>query len=121
VLADIGAVDVPELIVVNKADAADPAVIDRLVRGRSDVVVVSARTGAGLDELRQRIAADLPRPEIEVDLLVPYSRGDVVARLHAHADVQSLEHTVEGTRVAARVPGWMVGEVAAFADAGSPA
>jgi GTP-binding protein HflX len=52
---------------------------------------------------------------------VPYDRGDLVARLHAHGDVTSVEHTVDGTRIAARVPAWMTGEVAHYAEAASPA
>jgi len=82
---------------------------------------VSARTGAGLDELLERIAAALPRPEIEVALLVPYDRGDLVARLHAHGEVLTVEHTSTGTRIEARVPAWMVGEVTRYDEASSPA
>ena len=121
VFAEIGALDVPELIVVNKADIADPAFLRRLSTAEPDALAVSARTGLGLDELRQRIAALLPRPDIEVALLVPYDRGDLVARLHTHGDVLSVEHTSAGTRIEARVPAWMVDEVTAYDEAASPA
>src|SRR6516165_4586460 len=51
VFADIGALDVAELIVVNKADLADPAVLTRVLRAEPSACVVSARTGEGFEEL----------------------------------------------------------------------
>ena len=65
VLADVDATDVREVIVINKADLADPEVIDRLRRHEKHSIVVSARTGAGLDELRALIADELPQPDVE--------------------------------------------------------
>ena len=82
VLADVDATDVREIIVINKADLADPEVIDRLRRHEKHSIVVSARTGAGLDELRALIADELPQPDIDVEVLVPYDRGDLVSRIH---------------------------------------
>ena len=52
VLAQVGGDQLKEIIVVNKADIADPEVLDRLRRHEKHCVTVSARTGAGLDELR---------------------------------------------------------------------
>ena len=66
VLSDVGAADVKEVVVVNKADAADPEVLDRLVRHERHSIVVSARTGQGLDALRDLIAGELPRPDLEI-------------------------------------------------------
>ena len=65
VLADVDAQDVPELVVINKADLADPLVVDRLRRREKHSVVVSARTGEGIDELRPLIARELPRPAVD--------------------------------------------------------
>src|SRR3954466_1890608 len=56
VLAEIEAGHVPELVVVNKADIADPATVERIRRSHPDAVCVSARTGAGMDALRVRIS-----------------------------------------------------------------
>src|SRR6478672_2841476 len=103
VLADVEAANVREVIVVNKADAADPEVLDRIRRHEKHSIVVSARTGAGLEELRALIADELPRPTIDVDVLLPYDRGDLVSRLHEEAEVIASEHTEDGTRVKARV------------------
>jgi GTP-binding protein HflX len=115
VLADVDAADVKEVIVVNKADAADPEVLDRIRRHERHCIVVSARTGQGLDELRALIADELPRPTIDVEVLVPYDRGDLVSRLHEEAEVLSSEHTGAGTLLKARVRPDLASELAAYA------
>src|SRR5262249_43913442 len=103
VLAEIDAAGVPEQIVVNKIDAADPETLDRLRGEYPDAVFVSARTGEGLDKLRAVVADRLPRPDVEVHVLLPYDRGDLVARVHEHGEVLASEHTERGTRLHARV------------------
>ncbi len=103
VLADVGGDQVKEVIVVNKADIADPEVLDRLMRHEKHCITVSARTGAGLAELRDLIARELPKPDIELEVLVPYDRGDLVSRIHERAEILASEHVAEGTRVRAKV------------------
>ena len=115
VLADVDAADVKEVIVVNKADAADPEVLDRLRRHEKHCLVVSARTGLGIDALRDLIADELPRPRIDVDVLLPYDRGDLVSRIHEEAEVLASEHTEAGTRLQARVHADLASELAAYA------
>src|SRR5690349_9826354 len=115
VLAEVDAADVKEVVVINKADAADPEVLDRLRRHEKHSIIVSARTGEGMEELRALVAEELPRPTIDVEVLLPYDRGDLVSRLHSEAEVIASEHTVEGTRVKARVHADLAGELAAFA------
>jgi GTP-binding protein HflX len=103
VIGELGASDVPELVVVNKADIADPLTVGRVCRREPGAIAVSARTGAGLTELVSALATRLPRPEVDVDVLVPYDRGDLVARVHSEGEVLETEHTGEGTRLRARV------------------
>ena len=103
VLADIDATSVPELIVINKADTADPETLLRLRRLLPDAVVVSARTGAGLDELAAQIEQRLPHPAVTVSVLVPFTRGDLVARVHEHGEVLEEAYEADGTRLVARV------------------
>jgi GTPase len=103
VIADIGAQQVPEIVVINKADIADPLVVARLQRREPHSVVVSARTGRGIDELIAMIECDLPSPGVEIEAVVPYSRGDLVARAHAVGEVLDKELTDDGTRLRARV------------------
>jgi GTP-binding protein HflX len=115
VLAEVDAANVREVIVVNKADAADPEVLDRIQRHEKHSIVVSARTGAGLEELRALIAEELPRPTIDVEVLLPYDRGDLVSRLHQEAEVLSSEHTGTGTHLKARVHPELASELADYA------
>jgi GTP-binding protein HflX len=115
VLAEVGGDQIKELIVVNKADIADPDVLDRIRRHEKHCVTVSARTGAGLAELRELIAAELPKPEIEVEVLVPYERGDLISRLHEEGEILESEHVPEGTRLRARVTHTMEPDLAAYA------
>ncbi|MEI6374399.1 MAG: GTPase HflX, partial [Actinomycetes bacterium] len=103
VLAEIGAASIPELVVVNKADIADPIVVGRLLRNERGSVAVSVRTGEGIEQLMRRIEEDLPGPDVLVDVLIPYDRGDLAARVQADGVVISLEHTDTGTLVRARV------------------
>jgi GTP-binding protein HflX len=114
VMAEIDARELPEIVVVNKADLADPAEIDRILRALPDAVIVSARTGDGVDELRSRIALRLPEFEVNVTVLLPYDRGDLVARVHQHGHVDAVEHTGDGTRIEARLPAWLAGDLERF-------
>jgi GTPase len=103
VFADIDALGVREQLVFNKIDAAEADALLRLRHLAPEAVFVSARTGEGLDKLRSRLEDLLPRPDVEVDVLLPYTRGDLVARVHDRAEVLSTEHTATGTRLRARV------------------
>ncbi|WP_411285862.1 GTPase HflX [Lapillicoccus sp.] len=114
VLADVGADGVREVIVINKADAADPEVLDRLTRHEKHSIIVSARTGLGMGALRDLIAQELPRPDIDVKAILPYDRGDLLSRLHAEAEILSTDHREDGTFVHARVHPTLTGELAAY-------
>ncbi|TRW45046.1 GTPase HflX [Georgenia yuyongxinii] len=104
VVADIpGGADVPELIVLNKADLAAPEDLAALRTRYPGAVVVSARTGLGVEELAQRVAELLPRPTEEIDLVVPYPRGDLVSRAHSDGEILAEEYVEGGTRLHARV------------------
>ncbi len=117
VLADIpGVSEIPEIVVLNKADAADPDVIDVLRRREHWTVVVSAHTGQGIAELLDSIAEHLPRPRMRVDVVIPYDRGDLISRAHAHGEVESIEHLATGTRLVAQVDGQLAAELEASAS-----
>ncbi|OBG37505.1 GTPase HflX [Mycobacterium alsense] len=107
VIADSGinSGDAPrELLVVNKVDAASDLALAELRHGLPGAVFVSARTGEGIDALQRRIAELAAPTETAVDVVIPYDRGDLVARLHAGGRVQREEHDADGTRIRARVP-----------------
>ncbi|MFD4326531.1 GTPase HflX [Nocardioides sp. NPDC058538] len=115
VFAEIGASEVPELVVINKADISDPLVIARLLRAEPHSVAVSAKTGEGIDAAIKAVETDLPRPGVEFSALVPYERGDLVNRIHQHGEIDHLEHTAEGTVVTGRANADLAGELAAYA------
>jgi GTPase len=94
----------PELLVVNKSDAASGLMLAQLRRALPDAVVVSARTGDGLDRLRKRMGELVEPTDATVDVTIPYDRGDLVARMHADGHVDATEHSEQGTRIKARVP-----------------
>jgi GTP-binding protein HflX len=104
VFAQIDALGVPELIVINKADIADPITIDRLRRREPNSVVVSAHTGSGLEDLIATIDKQLPNPQVDVKVTVPFGRGDLVARMYREGLVLSRTETQDGTILVAKVP-----------------
>ncbi|OON75158.1 GTPase HflX [Streptomyces tsukubensis] len=103
VIRDVGATGVPEIVIINKADAADPLVLQRLLRVEKRAMAVSARTGAGIAELLALIDAELPRPGVEIEALVPYTDGHFISRVHTEGEVISEEHVAEGTLLKALV------------------
>jgi GTP-binding protein HflX len=114
VLTEIGADKVPEVIVINKADAADPMVIARLRQREPHSVVVSAKTGEGVDDVLRLVEDELPRPGVEFEALVPYARGDLLDRLHREGEIDTIEHTGDGTRVTGRATESLAGELASY-------
>ena len=117
VLAEIGAADRAEQLVINKVDQADPDVLAVLKSQYPDAVVVSARTGQGLDRLRAVIEERLPSPQLEVTALVPWNRGDLVDRVHREGETLLLEHLADGTLVKARVHPDLAAQLAPYAPA----
>src|SRR3954462_5827283 len=115
VLADIDARSVPELIVVNKVDAMTEDDVLNLRQALPGAIWGSAGTGHGIDQLREALAARLPHPAIDVEVLVPYDRGDLVARMHRDGEVLSERHEEGGTRLTARVDGALAAALEEFA------
>jgi len=104
VLREIDAGDIPEVLVVNKTDIADPVAVKRLLALHPEAVATSAATGAGIDNLLATVATRLENTTDDVELVIPYDRGDVVALVHQIGRVAATEHTDDGTRITAQVP-----------------
>ncbi len=119
VLNEIGAKDRPELLVLNKADRADADAVTVLRTQYPDAVITSARTGDGIDALRERVEGRLPRPEVRVSALLPYDRGDLVDRVHKTGEIESLEHTGDGTRLIALVHPDLAAEIEGASSTGA--
>lgn len=114
VFRDIDAQDIPEVVVLNKTDAADPIALNQLRTREPNAVEVSAHTGSGIADLVSATADALPRLDREVQVLLPYRRGDLLSRMHEEGTILTEEHTSEGTAVHARVPELLAGKLDEF-------
>lgn len=117
VLGEIDARNLPEILVFNKIDQASQDALVELRHRYPDASFVSARTGQGVAELKQRVDAALPRPSVEVYVLLPYARGDLLNAIHERGEFLTQEHTGDGTLVRALVHPELAGQLAPFAVA----
>jgi len=115
VFAQIDALGVPEIIVVNKADLADAEAISAVLAAEPHAVVVSAKSGDGVDELLDVIDSELPSPDVAVDVLLPYERGDLLHRIHQHGEIEIVDHLGDGTHVLARVAADLAADLVPYA------
>jgi GTPase len=120
VLREIGAAELPELLVVNKLDVAGPDAIDDLLAANAGAVAVSAATSEGVDKLREALGDRLRALDRIVELAVPYERGDVMAALHRAGEVLVEVHGDRETRVRARIPDAGVSRFAEFVVGSGP-
>jgi GTP-binding protein HflX len=105
VIDEIGGAKISEIIAINKADIADAETMASVLRQEPDAYPISVHTGAGIAELVKAIESSLPRPRVEVRILLPYDRGDLVNQIHEHGEILSEEYEGEGTRIHALVDG----------------
>src|SRR6187431_1271363 len=114
VIGDVGARDITEIVVFNKADLIDEDT-RMLLRGLEPrALFASSRSGEGIDELRAAIEAALPLPAVEVRALVPYDRGDLVSAIHEQGILLAQAHEAGGTAVHARVGEHLAAKLAPF-------
>lgn len=113
-LQEIGAHTLPELLVLNKIDAAETAAVRRLRELHPDAIPVSAATRQGLDDLSERVESALAPTLVDLELVIPFDRGEIVSFLHREGEVLSEAHAGEGTRLKVRLPRRHVAAVAAF-------
>jgi GTP-binding protein HflX len=115
VLAEIGADEAPQLLVLAKADLIDDERREELQNRHPDAVLVSALTGEGIDLLVKRIDEEFARTLHEVELLIPYEEGARLAELHEVAGDLERHETPDGVRVLARLPGTVAARYQPFA------
>jgi len=114
VLEEIGASGKPTLMVFNKIDKAEPQVVQRLLELHHPSVAISAETGKGVPELLHAVGAEL-RPIREfLELNVPHTASNVIARLHAVGQVIERDYDGETARFRARIPPHLHAEFAPF-------
>ena len=105
VIDEIGGGEIAEIIAINKADIAAPEVLMELLRKESNAYAISARTGYGVETLVKAIESTLPKPKVEINVVIPFSRGDLVSAVHEQGEIISEEYLPEGTRLHAMVGG----------------
>ena len=105
VIDEIGGKDIPEIIAINKVDIADPDVILEILRKEPNSYAFSVRTGFGIEGLLHAIESSLPKPSVEINVVIPYDRGDLVHAIHESGEIFSEQYLPEGTSIHARVNG----------------
>lgn len=105
VITEIGGAEIPEIIAINKVDAADPDVVMDILRKEKNSFAFSARTGFGIEGLVRAIEKSLPHPNVEINALIPYDRGDLVSAVHERGEILSEECVETGTQMRALVDG----------------
>ncbi|MEI7561430.1 MAG: GTPase HflX [Actinomycetes bacterium] len=105
VIDEIGGGEIMEIIAINKADIAKPEVVMELLRKESNAYAISARTGYGVDTLVKAVEAALPKPKVEIKVVIPFNRGDLVSAVHERGEIISEEYLPEGTKLHAMVDG----------------
>jgi GTPase len=105
VISEIGGGDILEIIAINKADITPPETLMKLLRLEPNSFAFSARTGFGIDTLVKAIETALPRPRVEINTVIPFSRGDLVSAIHERGEIFSEDYLPEGTAIHAMVDG----------------
>ena len=105
VITEIGGGEIAEIIAINKADVAPPEKLMQLLREEPNSFAFSARTGFGIDTLVAAIEAALPRPKVEINTVIPFTRGDLVSAIHERGEIFSEEYLPQGTSIHALVDG----------------
>jgi len=103
-LQEIEAHQIPEVMVLNKIDIASPVAVERLLARHPGAVPLAATTGTGIEALLEALDVAMSLDRIDVELLIPFDRGDLVDLIHRIGDVVSESHEAGGTRVKARIP-----------------
>jgi GTP-binding protein HflX len=114
ILREIGAAGIPEILVVNKSDIADPEVLELLLRNERDAFAISVKSGRGIELLKTAIEEALPHPAIEIEVVIPYNRGDLVNKFHRLGEIDLEAHEETGTRIRGRVDRRLESELLAF-------
>jgi GTP-binding protein HflX len=114
VLTEIGADELPRLLVLNKIDLCDEVTRRRLRNRHAGAVQVSAETGEGIGDLTAEIARQFAGRFVRVELLVPFDRGEVLGELYELGSPIEREEEPEGVRVRAHLPRGIAARYAEF-------
>jgi GTP-binding protein HflX len=120
VIAEIGGGDIPEIIAINKVDIASPDVVMEILRKEPHSYAFSVRSGFGLDGLIHAIEKSLPHPNVEINVVIPYHRGDLVSAIHERGEILSEEHREDGTAIHGYVDGGLASSIEAAIHGSTP-
>jgi len=110
-LEEIDASHVPIITVLNKIDRlADPESARRVVEHFPQAVAISARTGAGIGDLLERIHNGLYETLTPTLVRLPYQQGQLISLFHELGQVERLEHGRKGVLIQGRIPGRLVAQ-----------
>lgn len=116
-LEDIRAAGKPMVTALNKVDRLpDPRTALEEAGDLPNCVPISALTGYGLEELLQMVEDMLEGDLVPVEVLLPFTRGDLVQMVYEQGTVEQEEHTEKGTRIVAKVPRYLAGLIAMTDD-----
>jgi GTP-binding protein HflX len=113
VLKDIGADEIPRVLVLNKIDLVDDNGRTALSHRSSEALQVSATTGEGIELLRERLAELAKERMVDVQLIIPYHRGDLIAAVHADGHNVTQETNATGMHLSAMLPVASAGRIKA--------
>ena len=111
VLQEIGASNTPSVVVYNKIDTLPGVELDALGRRHPGAVFVSGSNGEGLESLLARIAEEASKGGVTMTVLIPYTRGDLIAVAHERAQIVTERHTEDGTQLIIKVPLGLCGDL----------
>ena len=106
VLEELGATEQKRIEVINKCDIADPP------PSFPGAILISAKTGQGLDDLKDAIAEAIQETYVPVTFMIPFSRYGILSEIHAAGRVISETHTDEGTEITVMISGEDAGRLA---------
>jgi GTP-binding protein HflX len=110
-LEEIDASHVPIITVLNKIDRlSDPDSARRVVENFPQAVAISARTGAGIGDLLERIHNGLYETLTPTVVRLPYQQGQLISLFHEFGQVERLEHGRKGVLIQGRIPGRLVAQ-----------
>ena len=104
VLRDLELIEKPMVLALNKIDLLADVEIDKLRGVFPDAAFISAQAGRGIDELLSAIESELTKLRVEVEVLIPFDRGEMVARVHEIGEVLTEDYAEAGTRMVVRIP-----------------
>lgn len=109
-LKELEADTIPRIYVMNKSDKLPVHPIKNQLNGY-DRIFISAKDGSGVDVLKEAILGQIYSNSETIDVIIPYSKAELLNRIHRYADVEKEEYEADGVRIKCRCSKKMAGEI----------